>query len=256
MQLQCLIATMDDAFFNRKYRPPFADYLIINQVSTKHHPRHNADNIFTYREKGLSKSRNKALKKANADICLIADDDIVFLDDASQIILAAFAKYPDADIITFQAQTPKGDLFKHYYPKQRQHGIRSIMQVSSWEIAFNRSTVMSAGLQFDEKFGLGSTFATGEENIFLLDALRKGLNLLYIPVPIVIHTQYSSGGDFNHTDLIVAKGAMFYRMVGFKAYLLALLFALKKYRMSKVGLLRFYRLMLTGIKQYKSHRNL
>lgn len=251
MKLQCLISTIDDRFFKRKYRPPFADYLIINQISVKHNSAHSAENIFTYQEQGLSKSRNKALKKATADICLIADDDIVFFDNASETILDAFKHNPEADIITFQAQIPTGDLFKNYYPKHRRHSVLSIMQVSSCEIAFNRSAITTTGLKFDDNFGLGSKFATGEENIFLLDALKKGLNVFYVPLPIVVHTKDSSGGDFANAGLIIAKGAMFYRMFGVKAYPIALLFALKKQALSKFSLLQFYRLMLVGIKKYR-----
>ncbi len=251
MSLQCLIATVEDHFFERKYQPPFADYLIINQISAENNPKHRAENIFTYREKGLSKSRNKALQKATADICLIADDDIVFLDHVDTIILDAFEKHPSADIITFQAQNPTGTLLKNYTPKHKQHNLLSIMNVSSWEIVFNRRSVITAGLCFDEHFGLGSQFATGEESIFLLDALRKGLNLLYVPTPIVVHAKDSSGDHLDNPKLVRAKGAMFCRMFGFRAYIIALLFALKKHSLSKFGWLRFYRLMLVGIREYK-----
>ncbi len=37
-------------------------------VSTKSNSQHDAENIFTYQEKGLSKSKNHALKKATGDI--------------------------------------------------------------------------------------------------------------------------------------------------------------------------------------------
>lgn len=252
MTIQPLISTVDKCFFNRKYTPPFDDYLVINQGN------HNIDiglqeraNIFHCEDMGLSKSRNMALRKATADICLISDDDICFLDNAGKITLDAFVANPLADIVTFQTQTPQGHLFKKYHHKKRWHDWLSIMQVTSFEIAFRREKIIASGLQFDERFGLGTCYPTGEENIFLLDALSKGLKILYIPIPIVIHPEENSGNNFNNINLTIGKGAMFYRMFGKKAYLLALLFAIKKYARSKDNFFKFYSRMLQGIKKYK-----
>ena len=57
--------------------------------------------LFSYNEKGLSKSRNKALGKSDADICVIADDDIKYDDKYKEIIEKAYKKYPKADLIAF-----------------------------------------------------------------------------------------------------------------------------------------------------------
>ncbi len=252
MSVQLLISTTDGRFFNRNYIPPFKHFLIINQIESQTDAI-KRDHVLNYQQKGLSKSRNQALTKAVADICLISDDDIVFLPQAEQNILQAFKDNPLADIITFQAQTPEGGFFKSYPMNKKWHTGRSLMRVTSFEIAFRRPVVLSAGLVFDERFGLGAKFATGEENIFLLDALNQGLKILYMPIPIVIHPKQSSGADFDSAELIAAKGAMFYRMFATWAYLIAPLFALKKYALSsRFGLWKFYRLMLAGIHRYKA----
>lgn len=252
MTLQLLIATLEGRFFARKYTPPFDDYLIINQSERTDHAAHNNANVFHYQEKGLSRSRNKAVQKATADICLIADDDVTFLQSAKDIVLQAFVDNPLADIITFQACLPSGAPYKTYAAKQKWHTQRSLMRVVSWEIAFRKESIVRADLSFDERFGLGAKFATGEENIFLLDGLRQGLKILYVPIPIVLHPEQSSGGNFDDAGLIIAKGAMFYRMFSYKAYFIALLFALKKNPLSRFGALKFYQLMLSGVRQYKA----
>ena len=125
------------------------------------------------------------------------------------------------------------------------------MRVSSLEIAFRRSSLRSVELCFDERFGLGAEFPTGEENIFLIDALHKGLKILYLPIPIVIHPEYHSGGDFHNHNLIMARGAMFCRMFARASWLVALAFAFKKYRMSDISFGHFYRLMCRGIVGFK-----
>lgn len=251
--LQLLISTVNNHFLNRRYIPPFFDYLVINQLD-ENTERQDPDcnNIFSYKEKGLSKSRNKALEKTTADICLISDDDTTFCNDTYEIIVTAFNENPLADIITFQTNTPQGTPFKKYHPKKRWLNSLSAMRVTSFEIAFRTKSIATAGLRFDENFGLCAYFPTGEENIFLLDALRKGLKILYIPAPIVIHSEKSSGGNFNDTNLVKAKGAMLYRMFGQWSYLLSLFFSIKKCCLSEFNVFRFYYLMLEGIKEYKA----
>ena len=41
-------------------------------------------------EKGLSKSRNKAINNATGDICIIADDDVTYSDDYIEKIRQAY----------------------------------------------------------------------------------------------------------------------------------------------------------------------
>ena len=256
MKLQLLIATVDGAFFERGYAPPFDDYLVINQISrpASESTGNNArPKVFDYQETGLSRSRNRALQHADTDIGVIADDDVRHPDDAPVIIARAFAAHPRADIITFQARTPDGAPFKKYPPRARRHSARSLMRVSSWEIALRLESIRAAGLRFDERFGLGATFPTGEENIFLLDALRRGLNLRYVPQPIAIHPAQSSGADFSHSDNIVAKGAAFRRMFGAASAPLACAFAYKKYRLSDLTCRQFYRHMRAGDLAYQRH---
>ena len=126
------------------------------------------------------------------------------------------------------------------------------MRVASVEIALRRSSIEESRLRFDEHFGLGAEFPTGEENIFLADALDKGLKLLYMPIPIVMHPPESSGQDYDNIKLVQAKGAMFERIFGLKGHAVSFLFALKKYKSSSHSLFRFYFLMLQGTKKYRS----
>jgi len=76
------------------------------------------------------------------------------------------------------------------------------------------------------------------------------LKLLYLPTPIVIHPQESSGAAFNDAGLIQAKGAMLQRIFGIKSYAVSLLYAAKKYQMSGFSLFHFYKLMLQGAREY------
>ena len=96
--------------------------------------------------KGLSRNRNNALRLATGDICLIADDDNRYQSEYFDTIIETWKENPDADIITFQAESYKGELL-HPYP---------VPYVCSQEITLRRESIISGSVFFDERFGLGS----------------------------------------------------------------------------------------------------
>lgn len=251
--LQILISTTDDKFFitNKKYKQSF---IIINQLINIHESKYNHKNLFSFKEKGLSKSRNRAIELCDSDIALISDDDVVYSDEIEKIISKAFKENSEADIITFQFLKDDNTLYKKNYKKEKfWHDIYTLARVSSVEIAFKVDKVKNKNIKYDENFGLGSIFPTGEEYIFLSDALKNGLKILYIPIPILIHPDESSGGQFIGNPLLVeSKGALFYRIFGIKSYIISLIFTFKKNKLAKLSFIEFYKLMLKGIKKFKN----
>ncbi len=238
MNLEILISTMNGKFQSRAITPP-APYILIDQISP---------------DRGLAKSRNLAIEQSSGDICLISDDDLGYMEGIEESILNAFRDNPTADIITFEVQTPDNRPYKSYKTEPFWHTKKSIMSVSSVEIAFKKESFSRVNLKFDERFGLGGEFPTGEEIILLSDALSSGLKILFIPIPIVIHPIESSGKNYDNPTLIRAKGAMFYRIFSLLGYGASLLFAFKKYKISPYSMLEFYRVMLEGIEDYRSKR--
>lgn len=234
-------------------------YTVINQCAACDKDSFLNDpglHIYSFSEKGLSKSRNRNLDYLSEEIGLITDQDVRFKKGFQDTIINAFKKFPKADIITFQIEDEHALPFKNYKKEACWMNQRDIMKVSSIEIAFRASSILDNKIIFDEDFGLGSTYETGEEAIFLSDALNKGLKIKYIPLPIVVHPGDSSGYKFSQNKpLIRSKGAMFYRLFKQKAYLISIIFAVKKYKLSSEGLINFVKLMFEGISSYKSSRN-
>ena len=93
--------------------------------------------------------------------------------------------------------------------------------------------------------------AANGENI--CTALKLGLKILYLPYAMVRHPDASSGRALRHNpDLLKAKGGMFYRIFGWKAYGVCVLFALKKQRETGYSLVKNIRLMYAGIEEFKA----
>ncbi|WP_439475248.1 glycosyltransferase family 2 protein [Algoriphagus formosus] len=203
--------------------------LVISQSGKNDRIKSGNSEFISFDERGLSKSRNRAIENSQAEIALIADDDVEFVSDFNNKILAAFTQYPKADIITFQVRTPEGIPYKNSYSDRSfQHGRRSIYKVSSVEIAIRPERIRSKGLRFDERFGLGAKYSSGEEVIFLNDCIDAGLSLRYVPEEIVIHPLESSGKVLNE-NYFRSKGAIVRRLYGFTpALIIGIGFLLKQ----------------------------
>lgn len=167
--------------------------------------------IFRTVTKGLSKNRNNALSRVSAPLALISDDDVDFSVSGLTCVIRSFCENKDADIITFRyasessakrypaASFSLSDPPKGYF-------------VSSIEIAFRTDSVRGK-LWFNENFGIGGTFAAGEEDIFIKDALDKGLKGIFIPEVIVRHdSPTTSEKSLRSASRPMAKGAVFLRL--------------------------------------------
>ena len=202
-------------------------------------------------EKGLSRSRNLALSMASDDICIFCDNDVRYNDDAVAVIEDAFARYPDAGIICFFIERPE-----RHEPVRSTEGTMSkieMMRIFSPEIAVRRSKL--GDLRFDERFGAGAKYKMGEENIFLFEAARRGIDRIYIPVKIA-ETLPNESSWFTAYDreFYIARGAGYEAMDGKIWHLLTwqnLIRKRKEYR-DTISTLDAYRAMKEGRKEYRS----
>ena len=142
-------------------------------------------------ERGLSRSRNMAIRNAAADFCLICDDDEKLYDTYVQTIENAYERIPDADIIAFRMANQRSRL------KQEEQLLNkyTCMRISSWQITFRVDSIRAKGLYFDPYMGAGSGNGAGEEVKFLRDCIGRGMKVYYVPEDIgeVNNTYYETG---------------------------------------------------------------
>ena len=248
-----MVSTVDDGL---KKNPRFFDNInfdicevvVIQQLINSNEALHldNPAKIFSYREKGLSKSRNRAMEKASGNIALIADDDVQFIKGFEKIILDAYQQKNDSYIITFQAMNTQGKPFKNYAKNSFRHNWRSVLKVSSIEITINLTRIEHRKL-YDENYGLGAPCRVGEEIILLLDALKQRFKIYYTAKPIVIHPPVSSG-RIHDEKITFDRGVMYRRCFGWMSFPMSLAFAIKKHREYRdtLSFIKFLYLMWKG----------
>ena len=262
--VQILIATMNrtdfdflDAMFVFSDFSDF-DLLVINQTSQDKQLVSNLENVKVVNSfnKGLSKSRNLAIELATKPLLIFTDDDVVFQPGFESHILKAFNSDNNHDGFRFEFLNGKGNFAKKY-PKHFEEKLSQfeILNTSSVELVFKRESIQHVNLKFDENFGLGTDFAMGEEAIFVSDAIKKGLNIGFVPKTILIHSDLSTGEKTIFSELYFVQSAVFYRIFG-KMYLfwvaLKLFFDLKQ---SKINFTQVYNLFSQAHKGKKAYVN-
>lgn len=133
--------------------------------------------MITTATRGVGINRNIALLHASGEICLFADDDVVYEDDLEKRILAEFDAHPDADIIVFHFDTDSEDRKQKSYRKTKKCGYWARMPWAGFRIAFRLNTVQKANLLFHTLFGGGCVFPSGEDSLWLIDAKKAGLTI-------------------------------------------------------------------------------
>ncbi len=198
MNLNVLLSCMHQKDFSiiEKSNLSLVDTIIVNQCDVAEEEKvvQNTHLMVKSPTRGLSVSRNLAIKNSDADICLLSDDDEIFNNDLNEIITAAYDKIPDADIIIFKMKN---------YPTRFPDEIKKLkkydcLKVSSFQISFRLSKIKN-NIFFDSKLGAGTGNGASEECKFLLDCYESGLKIYYVPIEIgtinIVSSTWFSGYD-------------------------------------------------------------
>lgn len=253
MKIQVLVSTMNDSEDIVNRLNILSEYIIINQCD-KNSIINNLDSKFiNSTEKGLSISRNMAIQNSNADICVLCDNDVYFYEDYIETIEKAYINNSKYDMLIFAIDRVDKTNLKTNRKIKKINYLNS-MKMSSIGITFKNIVIKNKNIIFDNKFGAGSKYSMGEDNIFLYDCLKKGLKIGYIPVKIakLVNNQSTWFNGFNE-KYFYDKGAIFFRMTKKHYFILNLYFAFKFTiaKKTKLGFIKILQLMKHGKDDYK-----
>lgn len=201
------------------------------------------------KERGLSKSRNMAIRNASADICILCDNDVEYVDGYENIILKAFSEREDADAIVFYIKRPEKPVPN--YPNERKMDYLSVLKIFSPEIAFRRESIKD--FEFNELFGAGAKYKMGEENIFLYDLLKAKKKIYYLPILIAeLREEESTWFTGFDKEFFITRGANYGAMSKAFSHVLIWQFALRKINLYRENCSLFdaVRHMYRGRRQY------
>lgn len=252
VSVNVLVATYNEGIFRvcNLLLPPREDisYIISHQITSDVYDLipnelHRDDvSVFKMCTKGLSKNRNFLIQKSNADICIIADDDVTYTFEYIDKIKNAFIISEEVDVLIGKIFTGDNQPIYKNYPLHK--GLISWLnftKISSVEISFRRTFIQNR-IYFDERFGLGAHEYPygGEESIFISDCLKKGGKIVYIPEYVVNHPYESSRNKvINNINLILYHKALYYRIFGRFVYLIYPLLFFKNRKKYSISFFKF-----------------
>ena len=116
--------------------------------------------FFSFPDRGVGRSRNEAILRAEGDICLFSDADIVY------------------DITVEES--------RRTYHITRRGRVRwyNCGRYGAVSFAIRRESLLSSGVTFSLLFGGGARYGSGEDSLFLKEFMDKGYAVYMAPVTI------------------------------------------------------------------------
>lgn len=136
--------------------------------------------IFSSDERGIAKSRNLALKHSHGEICILADDDMIFLDNYKETATKVFSENNNADVIIFNLFEDT-DKANRKNASHKKIGIFNYMNYGAARIAFRNKSIKNNNIQFKTDINNAPLPTFGEDTLFLRDCLKKGLKIIAVP---------------------------------------------------------------------------
>ena len=185
MSIQVLVAAMNQKDHSLIQSMNISsDAIIANQTSFNSIEDIKLNNqkvtYLNFQERGVGLNRNNALMRATGEIVVFADDDEEFVSNYQEIIENAFNENPKADVLIFNIE----GLTSGNCTKVKRIRFHNVMKYGAVRIAARREALVERGIFFNLCFGGGCKYSHGEDSIFLVECLKKGLKIYTYPACI------------------------------------------------------------------------
>ena len=233
-----------------------ADAIVINQTDSfgfeEYQYKEHRIKIYCMNEKGVGLSRNNALLRADGDIVLFSDEDIVYNEGYAKAVLDAFEANPDIDMIFFNFDVAEDRQTYHIEKKGR---IRSYNcgRYPTYSLAVRREVLHKKGITFSLLFGGGAKYSNGEDSLFIKQCIKSGMKALALPVTLGREVPRPSTWFNGYTDkFFFDRGVLYRALYGkmAKPFALRFLFAHRKVMLTDRKLMDTYKLMTQGMKEF------
>ena len=179
--------------------PSFRRVLVIDQSDGRGAEmarRHGADAI-VIESRGLSHARNRGMEQAVGSWCCFPDDDCTVAPDFTLRCVEFLDREPAVGFLCPRIEAPGGRALLRgmgaaQRPIRTAHDVLTTGQ--SPGMLVHRRVFDRIG-PFDERFGVGSRYPSGEESDLLLRALEAGFPGWYLPEARVFHPDPNQVAD-------------------------------------------------------------
>lgn len=252
--LQVLVAAMhqQDTSLARKMNIG-CDAIIANQADRNEVVDDGTVRMITTDTRGVGLNRNIALMAATADIVLFADDDVTYYDGLADGVLQAFRDNPGADVLIFGLDiTRNGEITEKRRVQSKRMRVWNAMRFGTCRMAVKRAALVRENILFNQNFGGGCPFSSGEDSLFLKACFDKGLKVYgsgYVLGSCA--KDYSTWFQGYNEKYFYDKGVLMRYLFPQIPRLMALYFAIGFKRETQLSVNKRVKLMLTGVREGK-----
>ena len=189
------------------------------------------------------------------DIVLFSDDDIVYKDGYNDAIVNAFNEIPKADIIILGIDYEKdGVIYKRKgHKKIKRLHVWNSLKYGAAVFAVKRDALVKNRLCFSTIFGGGCIYSNGEDSLFLIDCIKKGLKVYAYPYILgVTRKNESSWFEGYNEKFFYDKGAWIACAFPMIKNIIKWYFVYRLKPLSNISTKRCLRLMNNGIKGFRT----
>lgn len=232
-----------------------SDAVIINQcdclqAQEMEHRGHRV-RFFSFPDRGVGRSRNEAILRADQDICLFSDGDIVYEPGYAEAIAMEFERNPGADMILFNIAVEESRRTYHIKEWKKVHWY-NCGRYGAVSFAVRRSSLLKSGVTFSLLFGGGARYSNGEDSLFLKEFMGKGYSVYTAPVTIGREEAGQSTWFAGYNEkFFTDRGVLYHYLYGRLAWAMCLRFLLAHRGIfcADVGVAQAYGWMRQGIRE-------
>lgn len=207
--------------------------------------------FYSFPERGIGKSRNAAIERADGDICLFSDEDIVYAEGYARAIEEEFARNPKADMILFNIEVEESRRTYFITERKRVHWY-NCGRYGAVSFAVRRDSLLASGVKFSLLFGGGARFSNGEDSLFLKEFMDKGYRVYTAPVTIGREAAGESSWFAGYNEKFFHdRGVLYHYLYGLMAipFSLRFLLAHRGTLCGQISVGRAFRWMRDGVRE-------
>lgn len=256
MRMQLLVAAMNAEPLSLVEEMHLdSDAVIVNQTDRYDYEeltyKGHTVRFFSMAERGVGLSRNHALLRADAEISLFADEDIVYVPGYEKKVLDAFAEHPDADMLLFNVQAMPGRETYHIETFSRVH-LYNCGRYPTYSMAVRTAAVHKRNITFSLLFGGGAKYSNGEDSLFIRECIKKGMKVYAVPIRIGAERERESTWFKGfHEKFFYDRGVLYHYLYGRLKKPMALRFLLKHKdkAFGEISMKEAWKIMCRGMKE-------
>ena len=165
-------------------------------------------------ERGVGRSRNRALQEANHEFLQFADDDIRYHNGYVELLEKEFDAHSEADAFLCDIERPED---RQGQTNTSFHKINwtNYGRYGTWAICARTDVIKREKIIFSKLFGGGATYSAGEDSIFLHDCLKAGIRMYSQPIVLGAESDRPSTWFRGYTEkYFFDRGVLYWFLYG------------------------------------------